>query len=79
MDTNVRGWSGVLLDAVGGPQHRPGSQAERLRGGGPPGMMAGDQFTQIANGLFRDSPLSFKAKGTFGYVSTHRDGWRHCR
>ncbi|WP_327749956.1 hypothetical protein [Streptomyces europaeiscabiei] len=38
--------------------------------------MAGDQFTQIANGLFRDSRLSFKAKGIFGYVSTHRDGWQ---
>ncbi|MGW3149765.1 hypothetical protein ACWDG1_34905 [Streptomyces sp. NPDC001177] len=40
------------------------------------GVMAGDQFTQIANGLFRDSGLSFKAKGIFGYVSTHRDGWQ---
>ncbi|MER6678544.1 hypothetical protein [Streptomyces sp. NPDC000983] len=40
------------------------------------GVMAGDQFTQIANGLFRDSRISFKAKGIFGYVSTHRDGWR---
>ncbi|MEU5510364.1 hypothetical protein [Streptomyces fungicidicus] len=40
------------------------------------GVMAADQFTQIANGLFRDSRLSFKAKGIFGYLSTHRDGWR---
>ncbi|MFH9967678.1 hypothetical protein ACH4PR_41005 [Streptomyces mirabilis] len=40
------------------------------------GVMAGDQFTQIANGLFRDSRLPFKAKGIFGYVSTHRDGWQ---
>ncbi|WP_405576186.1 hypothetical protein [Streptomyces sp. NBC_01092] len=40
------------------------------------GVMAGDQFTQIANGLFRDARLSFKAKGIFGYVSTHRDGWQ---
>ncbi|MEV5010053.1 hypothetical protein [Streptomyces sp. NPDC055692] len=40
------------------------------------GVMAADQFTQIANGLFRDSKLSFKAKGIFGYVSTHRDGWQ---
>ncbi|WP_438306598.1 hypothetical protein ACSHXN_44005 (plasmid) [Streptomyces sp. HUAS TT11] len=40
------------------------------------GVMAADQFTQIANGLFRDSRLSFKAKGIFGYVSTHRDGWQ---
>ncbi|MEU9412248.1 hypothetical protein AB0E08_42050 [Streptomyces sp. NPDC048281] len=40
------------------------------------GVMAADQYTQIANGLFRDSRLSFKAKGIFGYVSTHRDGWQ---
>ncbi|MGW0632055.1 hypothetical protein [Streptomyces sp. NPDC002758] len=40
------------------------------------GVMAADQFTQIANGLLRDSRLSFKAKGIFGYVSTHRDGWQ---
>ncbi|WP_438307000.1 hypothetical protein ACSHXN_46900 (plasmid) [Streptomyces sp. HUAS TT11] len=39
-------------------------------------MMAADQFTQIANGLFRDTQLSFKAKGLFGLLSTHRDGWR---
>ncbi|WP_425543929.1 hypothetical protein [Streptomyces crystallinus] len=38
--------------------------------------MASDQFTQIANGLFRDSRLSFRAKGIFGYVSTHRNGWQ---
>ncbi|MFE5191688.1 hypothetical protein [Streptomyces sp. NPDC056628] len=40
------------------------------------GEMAGDQFTQIANALFRDNRLSFKAKGLFGYISTHRDGWQ---
>ncbi|WP_374936787.1 hypothetical protein [Streptomyces sp. Ru71] len=40
------------------------------------GVMAGDQFTQIANGLFRDPRLPFKAKGIFGYVSTHREGWQ---
>ncbi|GGJ56511.1 hypothetical protein GCM10010121_078940 [Streptomyces brasiliensis] len=40
------------------------------------GVMAADQFTQIANGLFRDTQLSFKAKGLFGLLSTHRDGWR---
>jgi hypothetical protein len=39
------------------------------------GVMAADQFTQVANGLFRDSRLSFKAKGIFGLISTHRDGW----
>ncbi|MEU6511019.1 hypothetical protein [Streptomyces sp. NPDC046942] len=40
------------------------------------GVMAADQFTQIANGLFRDPRISYKAKGLFGYVSTHRDGWQ---
>ncbi|MGA5150112.1 hypothetical protein ACPCSF_34640, partial [Streptomyces griseoincarnatus] len=40
------------------------------------GVMAGDQFTQIANAQFRDSRISFKAKGLFGYISTHRDGWQ---
>ncbi|MGX4695528.1 hypothetical protein [Streptomyces sp. JNUCC 63] len=40
------------------------------------GVMAADQFTQVANGLFRDAQLSFKAKGLFGLLSTHRDGWR---
>ncbi|WP_318217357.1 helix-turn-helix domain-containing protein [Streptomyces sp. SCL15-6] len=40
------------------------------------GVMAADQFTRIANGLFRTSQLSFKAKGLFGLLSTHREGWR---
>ncbi|NNN37753.1 hypothetical protein HLK59_47045, partial [Streptomyces sp. S3(2020)] len=40
------------------------------------GVMAAVQFTQIANALFRDARLSFKAKGLFGLLSTHRDGWR---
>ncbi|WP_432189993.1 hypothetical protein [Streptomyces sp. Tue6028] len=40
------------------------------------GVMAADQFTQIANALFRDPHLSYRAKGVFGYVSTHRDGWQ---
>ncbi|WP_405803426.1 helix-turn-helix domain-containing protein [Streptomyces sp. NBC_00210] len=39
------------------------------------GVMAADQFTQIANGLFRDSRISYRAKGLFGYISTHRNGW----
>ncbi|WP_371749945.1 helix-turn-helix domain-containing protein [Streptomyces sp. NBC_01283] len=38
--------------------------------------MAADRFTQIVNALFRDRRISFKAKGLFGLVSTHRDGWR---
>ncbi|MGW2563402.1 hypothetical protein ACWCXB_30105 [Streptomyces sp. NPDC001514] len=38
--------------------------------------MAADHFTQIRNDLFRDPNLSFKAKGIFGLISTHRDGWR---
>ncbi|MEU5436447.1 hypothetical protein AB0G73_24135 [Streptomyces sp. NPDC020719] len=40
------------------------------------GVMAGDRFTQISNALFRDPRISFKAKGLFGLISTHRDGWR---
>ncbi|MER7982426.1 hypothetical protein [Streptomyces sp. NPDC095817] len=40
------------------------------------GAMAGDNFTQIANALFRDPRISYKAKGLFGLISTHRDGWR---
>jgi hypothetical protein len=40
------------------------------------GVMAGDQFTQIANGPFRDNRISYRVKGLFGYISTHRDGWQ---
>ncbi|MFJ2007832.1 hypothetical protein [Streptomyces chartreusis] len=40
------------------------------------GVMAVDAFTQVANGLFRDAEVSYKAKGIFGYVSTHTDGWQ---
>lgn len=39
------------------------------------GKMAGDRFTQISNALFRDPRISFKAKGVFGLISTHRDGF----
>ncbi|MCF2435910.1 hypothetical protein LV779_21820 [Streptomyces thinghirensis] len=31
---------------------------------------------QISNALFRDGGLGFKAKGIFGYISTHRSGWQ---
>ncbi|MGW3681261.1 hypothetical protein [Streptomyces prasinus] len=64
------------------PQALPAVAVPDLGGGsGFPGgirrgAMAADQFTQIANGLFRDGRLSFKAKGIFGYISTHRDGWQ---
>ncbi len=40
------------------------------------GVMAADRFTQIRNDLFRDPKISFRAKGIFGLISTHRDGWR---
>ncbi|MET8808439.1 hypothetical protein [Streptomyces sp. NPDC004546] len=53
--------------AAGGPGYGAGIRR---------GVMGADQFTQIANGLFRNSRLSFKAKGPFGLISTHRDGWR---
>ena len=39
------------------------------------GPMAADNFTQISNALFRDPRLSAKAKGIFGFISTHRNGW----
>ncbi|MEV8101100.1 hypothetical protein [Streptomyces sp. NPDC088135] len=43
------------------------------------GPMAADvlnrDFTQIHNRLFRDNRLSFKAKGIFGLISTHRNGY----
>ncbi|MFC9078585.1 hypothetical protein ACFTY7_16520, partial [Streptomyces sp. NPDC057062] len=40
------------------------------------GAMAADRFTQIRNGLFRDPKISYRAKGVFGLISTHREGWR---
>ncbi|GAA3885168.1 hypothetical protein [Streptomyces lannensis] len=40
------------------------------------GAMAADRFTQIRNSLFRDPKISYRAKGVFGLISTHRDGWR---
>lgn len=39
------------------------------------GPMAADAFTQIRNTLFRDNRLSFRDKGVFGLISTHRDGF----
>ncbi|MFF6866669.1 hypothetical protein [Streptomyces ardesiacus] len=39
------------------------------------GPMAADNFTQISNALFRDPRMSAKAKGIFGFISTHRVGW----
>ncbi|MGW1562781.1 hypothetical protein ACWCQ1_40720 [Streptomyces sp. NPDC002144] len=53
-----------------------GTAVSRFGAGVRRGVMAADEFTQIANGLFHDARLSYKAKGIFGYVSTHRDGWQ---
>ncbi|MGW1075932.1 hypothetical protein [Streptomyces sp. NPDC002537] len=43
------------------------------------GPMAADvferQYTQVHNAVFRDRRMSFKAKGIFGLISTHRDGF----
>ncbi|MEV0016618.1 hypothetical protein [Streptomyces tendae] len=39
------------------------------------GPMAADRFTQISNALFRDARISLKAKGLFGLISTHSDGY----
>ncbi|MFI2415146.1 hypothetical protein [Streptomyces sp. NPDC018947] len=70
----------VLRDAPSGPRSVAGGleagSADGVGTGIRRGVMAGDQFTQIANGLFRDGRLSFKAKGLFGLLSTHREGWR---
>ncbi len=49
----------------------PRSSGGRIRRG----VMAADQYTQIRNALFRDKRISFKAKGVFGLISTHRDGF----
>ncbi len=59
---------------AGGPQ--AAGTADEFGAGIRRGVMAGDQFTQIANALFRDGRLSFKAKGLFGLLSTHQEGWR---
>ncbi|MCX4411202.1 hypothetical protein OG840_59450 [Streptomyces sp. NBC_01764] len=65
-----------LIDSVSAPAVlEPGSDAG-FGAGIRRGVMAGDQFTQIANALFRDIRISFKAKGLFGHISTHRDGWQ---
>ncbi|MFF7602304.1 hypothetical protein [Streptomyces mirabilis] len=65
-----------LIDPASPPAFlEPGSDAG-FGAGIRRGVMAGDQFTQIANALFRDTRISFKAKGLFGYISTHRDGWQ---
>jgi hypothetical protein len=39
------------------------------------GPMAADAFTQIKNNLFRDKRLTFRDKGIFGLISTHREGF----
>ncbi|MFE3606237.1 hypothetical protein [Streptomyces goshikiensis] len=43
------------------------------------GPMAADvfeqQYTRVHNAVFRDPRMSFKAKGIFGLISTHRDGY----
>ncbi|MFD4975125.1 hypothetical protein [Streptomyces sp. NPDC058424] len=64
--------AGTAFASIPAGEAGHGLQAAGIRRG----VMAADQFTQIANGLFRDSRLSFKAKGLFGLISTHRDGWR---
>ncbi|MGW2826517.1 hypothetical protein ACWC24_36880 [Streptomyces sp. NPDC001443] len=60
-----------LVGTAPGAEHTGGLLAGICRG-----VMAADQFTQVANGLFRDTQLSFKAKGLFGLLSTHQGGWR---
>ncbi|MFB6555005.1 hypothetical protein [Streptomyces sp. NPDC056405] len=70
----------ALADGPSGPQAVDGGpragSGDGFGAGIRRGVMAGDQFTQISNALFRDGRLGFKAKGIFGYISTHRDGWQ---
>ncbi|MFI1759730.1 hypothetical protein [Streptomyces sp. NPDC020571] len=69
LDIALPGADSVITVPEAGSTRRSGAGIRR-------GVMAGDQFTQISNALFRDGRLSFKAKGIFGYISTHRDGWQ---
>lgn len=39
------------------------------------GPMGGDQYTQVHNGVFRDSELRGLDMGVFGHLSTHAEGW----
>ncbi|MFI6359740.1 hypothetical protein ACIBJF_45875 [Streptomyces sp. NPDC050743] len=71
MDAGLMQGAGTAFASVPAGEARRGCGAGIRRG-----VMGADQFTQVANGLFRDSRLSFKAKGLFGLISTHRDGWR---
>ncbi|MFF1743751.1 hypothetical protein [Streptomyces mirabilis] len=65
-----------LIDPVSAPAFLEAGSDAGFGAGIRRGVMAGDRFTQIANALFRDTRISFKAKGLFGYISTHRDGWQ---
>lgn len=38
------------------------------------GRMAADRFTQISNAVCRDARLSYRARGVFAALSSHRDG-----
>jgi hypothetical protein len=69
-------WDIALIEAGLAVTACEAGHADGLSAGIRRGVMAADQFTQIANGFFRDTQLSFKAKGLFGLLSTHRDGWR---
>ncbi|MFD9283192.1 hypothetical protein ACFWD7_39090 [Streptomyces mirabilis] len=71
VDADLAAAAGSAFASASASEAPPGFGAGIRRG-----VMAADQFTQIANGLFRDSRLSFKARGLFGLISTHRDGWR---
>ncbi|MFE4413256.1 hypothetical protein [Streptomyces sp. NPDC056821] len=71
LDADLAPAAGSAFASASTGEAPPGFRAGIRRG-----VMAADQFTQIANALFRDTRLSFKAKGLFGLISTHRDGWR---
>lgn len=40
------------------------------------GLVGAVPFTRVSNALFRDGRISFKAKGLFGLIASHRSGWR---
>ena len=68
----VSGWGGGAGVRVG----RVGCGVVSAGVGVRRGKLGGVPFTQVSNALFRDGRISFKAKGLFGLIASHRSGWR---